>query len=67
MSFKSKVDALDFVINILLAHQRTLENVVERLENVTQEIESLIMREKYDSIPVNVEKILTEILGKTLQ
>lgn len=66
MSFKSKVDALDFVINILLAHQRTLENVVERLENVTQEIENLIMREKYDSVQINLQRILTETLEKAI-
>lgn len=64
MSFRSKVDALDFVINILIDHQKMLENVVERLEYVTKEIEDMIMREKYDSIHISLEKILTEILGK---
>lgn len=66
MSFRSKVDALDFVINILIAHQKALENVVERLENVTQNIENMIMREKYDSVQIRIQEILTEILGKAI-
>lgn len=66
MGFRSKVDALDFVIRILITHEKALDNIVERLENVTQEIENMIMKEKYDSVQIRIQEVLTEMLGKTI-
>ena len=72
MDSRWKTDALDFIINILKIHEKTLDNsidrfdtTVERLENVVQEIETMIIRERYGSVQIQIQEVLTEVLGKS--
>ena len=72
MDSRWKTDALDFIINILKIHEKTLDNsidrfdtTVERLENVIQEVETMIIREKYGSIQIQIQEVLTEVLGRS--
>ena len=46
MSVKDKMDVLDLIINILMEHEKRLDNIVERLENNIESIEYLIKKEK---------------------
>ena len=42
----TRMDALDFVINTLLEHEKRLDVIIERLENITHNIEIILSREK---------------------
>ena len=42
----TRMDALDFVINTLLEHEKRLDVIIERLENITHNIEIVLSREK---------------------
>jgi hypothetical protein len=44
MSVKTKMDTLDFVIKILIEHEKKLDILIERLENNTQYIENIIKK-----------------------
>jgi len=46
MSIKSKMDALDFIINMIIEHEKKLNMIIERLENYAQDIDNLIKRER---------------------
>ncbi len=50
MSIENKLDALDFIIDILIEHEKKLDNIVQRLESYTQSIEYLIKKEKLYNI-----------------
>lgn len=46
MDTENKLDAIDLIINILIEHEKKLDNIVERLESYTKSIEYLIKKEK---------------------
>jgi len=46
MSVKSKLDTLDFIINILIEHEKKLDLLIDRLEKNTNMIEDIIKEEK---------------------
>jgi len=46
MSVKNKLDTLDFIINILLEHEKKLDLLIDRLEKNTDMIENIIKKEK---------------------
>lgn len=50
MDVKNKMDVLDLVINILIEHEKKLDNIIERLENHAQNIEYMIKKEKLYNI-----------------
>lgn len=43
---KRKMDTLDFVINILIEHEKRLYTLIERLEKNAENIEKIINNEK---------------------
>jgi hypothetical protein len=55
MSVEKKLDALDLIINILIEHEKKLDNIVERLESHIKNIEYIIKKEKL----YNINKIET--------
>lgn len=46
MEIENKLDAIDLIINILIEHEKRLDNIVDRLESYTKSIEYLIKKEK---------------------
>jgi hypothetical protein len=50
MGVKSKLDALDLVINVLIEHEKRLDDLIQRLEKNTEIIEEIIKREKISQI-----------------
>lgn len=46
---KEKMDVLDFIINTLREHERTLDNLVRRLEILIQETERELLIRAYAS------------------
>jgi hypothetical protein len=44
MSAKSKIDTLDFIINILIEHEKKLDLLIERLERNTDLIQDIIKK-----------------------
>lgn len=66
MGVEGKIDVLDFLINILREHERTLDGLLERLETVSQELEYWITRERYDSVSIRTQEILGELLGEPI-
>jgi hypothetical protein len=46
MSVNTKLDTLDFIINILLEHEKKLDLLIDRLEKNTDLIEDIIKKEK---------------------
>jgi hypothetical protein len=50
MSVEKKLDALDLIINILIEHEKKLDNIVERLESNIKNIEYIIKKEKLYNI-----------------
>jgi hypothetical protein len=50
MGVKSKLDALDLIINVLLEHEKRLDDLIQRLEKNTEIIEEIIKREKISQI-----------------
>ena len=49
MSVKSKMDTLDFIINVLIEHEKKLDIIIERLENHAENIENLIKKERLNN------------------
>jgi len=62
MGFKEKLDVLDFIINILREHERSLDNLVVRLEFLFQELERRGIR-KFDPVSLGIQEILHDVLG----
>ena len=50
MGVKSKLDALDLIINVLIEHEKRLDDIIERLEKNAEAIEEIIKREKISRI-----------------
>jgi len=46
MSANTKLDTLDFIINILIEHEKKLDLLIDRLEKNTDLIEDIIKKEK---------------------
>ena len=46
MSVKTKLDTLDFIISILIEHEKKLDLLIDRLENNADLIENIIKKEK---------------------
>lgn len=46
MKSDNRMDALNFVINILLEHEKRFDVIIERLEKITHNIEIVLSREK---------------------
>ena len=44
MNSKSKIDTLDFIINILVEHEKKLDLLIERLERNTDLIQDIIKK-----------------------
>jgi len=67
MGLKEKLDVLDFIINILREHERTLDDIVGRLEILFQETERKSIRQEYDPVSLRMQKILSDLLGEPIQ
>lgn len=52
-SFGDRLDVLDFIIKILLEHEKTLDALIGQLEMLCQELELKVNREKY--VPMGVQ------------
>ena len=50
MSVQTKLDTLDFIINMLLKHEKQLDLLIDRLEKHTDMIEDIIKKEKLINI-----------------
>ena len=46
MSVNTKLDTLDFIINMLIEHEKKLDLLIDRLEKNTDLIEDIIKKEK---------------------
>ena len=46
MSAESKMDTLDFIINVLIEHEKKLDLLIQRLERNTDLIQDMIKKEK---------------------
>ena len=46
MSSKSKMDTLDFIINVLMEHEKKLDILIQRLERHTDLIQNMIKKKK---------------------
>jgi len=46
MSAKSKIDTLDFIINVLVEHEKKLDLLIQRLERNTDLIQDMIKKKK---------------------
>jgi hypothetical protein len=46
MSAKNKMDTLDFIINVLVEHEKKLDLLIQRLERNTDLIQDMIKKEK---------------------
>jgi hypothetical protein len=46
MSANTKLDTLDFIINILIEHEKKLDLLIDRLEKNTDMIEDIIKKKK---------------------
>jgi len=57
MGVKSKLDALDLIINVLIEHEKRLDDIIERLEKNAEAIEEIIKREKISRIMGNLKNI----------
>lgn len=45
VSVRSKIETLDFIINVLVEHEKRLDLIIERLERHSEMIEKIIKRE----------------------
>ena len=43
----NKMNTLDFIINVLIEHEKKLDNIIERLERNAEMIEDIIKKEKF--------------------
>jgi len=46
MKSDMRMETLDFVINVLLEHEKRLDMIIERLEDITHNLEISLSREK---------------------
>ncbi len=46
MSVSNKLDTLDFIINILIEHEKKLDLLIDRLEKNTNLLDNIIKKEK---------------------
>ncbi len=46
MKSDNRMEALDFVINILLEHEKRLDVVIKRIEDITYNLEVVLSKEK---------------------
>jgi len=46
MKSDMRMETLDFVINVLLEHEKRLDIIIERLEDITHNLEISLSREK---------------------
>lgn len=46
MSVSKKLDTLDFIINILIEHEKKLDLLIDRLEKNTNLLDNIIKKEK---------------------
>ena len=67
MGLKEKLDVLDFIINILREHERTLDNLIGRLEILYEEFERKSIRQEYDPVSLRTQQILNDLLGEPIQ
>ena len=51
MSLKSKIDTIDFIINVLIDHEKRLDVMIERLERHAEMIENII---KWEMLPQTI-------------
>ena len=47
MSIKNKMDTLDFIINVLIEHEKKLDNIIVKLEKNFEIIENMIKKERF--------------------
>ena len=50
MSVKEKIDSIDFIISVLMEHEKKLDNLIERMERNTEMMESIIKKEKLSNV-----------------
>ena len=50
MSVKEKIDTIDFIISVLMEHEKKLDNLIERMERNTEMMESIIKKEKLSNV-----------------
>lgn len=67
MGLKEKMDVLDFLINILREHEKSLDNLVGRFEILFQELERRSMTQKYDLVGLRMQEILNDLLGEPMR
>ena len=46
MKSDMRMETLDFVINVLLEHEKRLDIIIKRLEDITHDLEIALSREK---------------------
>jgi hypothetical protein len=46
MSAKNKMDTLDFIINVLIEHEKKLDLLIQKLERNTDLIQDIIKKER---------------------
>lgn len=46
MSVNTKLDTIDFIINMLIEHEKKLDLLIDRLEKNTNMMEDIIKKEK---------------------
>jgi len=47
MKKQHKMDTLDFIITVLLEHEKKLDSIAERLENLTQDFDYMLKKERH--------------------
>jgi uncharacterized ferredoxin-like protein len=47
MRKQHKMDTLDFIINVLLEHEKKLDSIAERLENLTRDFDYMLKKERH--------------------
>lgn len=66
MGLKEKLDVLDFIINILREHEKSLDDVVGRFETLFQELERKSLRQTFDPVSLRTQEILNDLLGEPM-
>jgi len=41
----NKMDVLDFIVNVLIEHEKKLDNIIERLERYTEIMDDMIKKD----------------------
>ena len=50
MSAKEKLDVIDFIISILMEHEKKLDKLLDRMETNTEMMESILKKEKLSKL-----------------